>query len=204
MNHPELLAGGTTPIWALPYPSPSDPVAAGAANIQALAEATERALTPLSDVTLAAPAAAFDLTSIPQTHVNLVLTAMLRLNTTNNMNYVQFNGDTVAANYMTVYGIGGTLAPSGLGAGMGWSAGTDAPAGSFTTLWLRLFQYRRTDAVRIAQGWVVGYRYDGTTSQNLHCSPIWVNIASAVNRLKLSAGAGSYVAGSRVQLFGEG
>jgi hypothetical protein len=41
-------AGGTTPINALPYPGPGDPVAQGAANIQALATKLDPLVIPPS------------------------------------------------------------------------------------------------------------------------------------------------------------
>jgi hypothetical protein len=41
----EPRTGSVTPIWNLPYPSASDPVSEGAANFQALATATETALS---------------------------------------------------------------------------------------------------------------------------------------------------------------
>ncbi len=50
-DEPEVdpLATATTPAWGLPYPSSSDPVAAGASNIHDLAVAVDSKLTALNN-----------------------------------------------------------------------------------------------------------------------------------------------------------
>jgi len=42
--------GGTTPTWAIPYPTPDEPVAQGAANMKAMADRLEVIAQSLSDL----------------------------------------------------------------------------------------------------------------------------------------------------------
>jgi hypothetical protein len=110
----------TTPIRGLPYPVPAD-TADVPRDIKALAETLDPliagvadvGMTKLGEVILASPAAAIDLTAIPQTHGHLLLAVSLRgvAAAESTVAALRCNGDASASYYLgTVRGNNNTVA----------------------------------------------------------------------------------------------
>jgi hypothetical protein len=212
--------GSTTPTLALPYPAPTDP-ADVPHDIQALANRIEAIYgqpnglagldssgkipgaqlptlastwTLISDSGhIAAAAANFDLTAIPQTYAHLRVILLHRLTGTGTAySYVGFNGDTNAANYAS----NGTGATS-IGAYVGQPALAGAAAFWFTSTIVDI-PYYRTPYSKTGTFW-----FAMNTSGAGQGANAWAwNSAVAINRVTLTPSLSQYAAGCRAMLYG--
>lgn len=193
----EPRATGTTPRYALPYPDANEPVAGGAAAMQALAAALDGKLGLIVDSgKLAAPAANIDLTSIPATFTHLRLYLQLRTTgvTAGNQEIrLMVNGDANAANYPT----GAGSASNTLGFFLGYAALGSAAASVFGGTVVDIPFYRDAALVKALLGYGVGGNPFGIGS----ASGYWAGVA-AINRLTITPAGGQWAAGSRAILYG--
>jgi hypothetical protein len=188
----------TTPNYQFPYPDSNEPVAGGAAAIQALAEAIDRAFRiPIADTgELTGGQTIIDLANIPQTCKHLQIDFWLRPVSTGGPVWITFNGDTTGAYFNQNAASGGIrvdIPYSGLG-----NALNNPAAFGF----VRLIIPNYCDGIG---GTAIRYRTaflekaDGYTGGYTHIQ--WVNTA-AINRVTATIGAPGYLAGSRAQIIG--
>jgi len=197
------LSGGTTSRYAIPYPIATDPVSAGAANMQAIAEAIDPklGLVLLATATLPSVAATVDFTSIPQTpytHLRILYTLRTtsavyaevfgyRFNNDSGANYNDpaLNRTYIRSHYQ--YGIAGAS-----------KGGLDFSPGEIV-----IQNYANTALWKGAYS--IGSAADngGDTFQGQGgCAGIWKS-AAAINRVTIFVPSGaSFAAGSRAYLYG--
>jgi hypothetical protein len=190
----------TTPKLQLPYPAASDPVAQGAAAIQALAEKIETVLgTPIlvaDSGELAAPAATFDFASIPAGYTHLLLELLVSVTGTpgSPAAYVSANGDLAAGNYPF-----GTFT-AGLGLAITATTSVPLPGSSDTkkaalTVWVP--NYRRAGPKTIRS------LYLDQTLALTGRGGVWTGGAgAAINRLTIATNLTSFAAASHAWLYG--
>lgn len=191
---------GTTPL-GLPYPSPSDPVAQGAANIQALATAVDTLLarlSPIASVLLAAPAATIDFPAIPAagfTALRLVLSLRADNAAAANQAAIRFNGDA-GNNYVS--------AASVLGSYIALAPIPAAASGVATFGAAEVIIPAYNNAARFKSAEYYGGFADTGAGASGHGASggSWRNVA-AINRITVVLTiAGNLVAGSRADLYG--
>lgn len=189
----------TTPK-GLPYPPASDPVAQGAAAIQALAAAVDAASNYLiaDSGALAAAQANIDFVSIPQTFRHLRLICWLRSNTTSaGVARLMCNGDTVAGNYAEASTSGTALG--------GWFSGSlvisTVAAGFYTVLDSTIFDYTGATRFKTWIGTWIQQNVGGTWSGTSPGGAVWESNAP-INRLTISPNTNLLGIGSRAMLFG--
>lgn len=182
--------GGTTPVWDIPYPSSTDPVAAGAADMQAIAERVEAVLDQreklLARIEVAATGSTvLDIDLIPQTHRHLRLVGNLKQfgGTVPCYTYLKFNGDGATANYI------------------GWSN----PSGGFRIPDLRY----AADAQWTPQGYrITDYtaadRWKSITTDGSAAYAIgdWKGVAP-LTRLTFSIVSATFAVGAWLELYGK-
>jgi hypothetical protein len=183
----------TTPKYAIPYPDANEPVAGGAAAMQAIAQAIEAkvGLVPIADSgVLAVAASNIDFTSIPQTFSHILVVYLARLTGAEAAGWLMLNGDSSAANYANGGALGGLIIPSNV-------PGTTYP--NF-----------------IASGQVFVPFYRATTRKGIFNPQIYNNGnnigggvqalqwygTAAINRMTFTPAAGTWAIGSRFILYG--
>lgn len=200
----------TTPK-GLPYPAPTDPVASGAANIQALAQAVDPLLgfVRIYDSTAAAAVASFDITAIPAAyaHLQLVLHARSTAALLTDLVQLRFNGDAAASYYgqqLTANAAAVTaaqaIATTGLGIGdIPAATATAGVAGSANILIPGYSTGAMTKAVQSMNACPAG-----TSTGTLYLEQrigFWVS-GGVINRITLLPNTGTFAAGSRCTLYG--
>lgn len=203
---------GVTPNLGLPYVQPSDAITDYPALDQARAGLLDVAgMVIIEDKLLAAPAASFDFTSIPQTFHHLHIVTVMRCdNAASGMEVrYRFNGDA-GGNYAVQLLLVGGASASGFNGGdtavsarMGMCTGAAAPAGSFGFGVAEIPNYRSTVANKCCYGFGSA-RVGGANPVSIEqggCE--WKNTA-AINRITILPGLGNLVAGSRATLYGIG
>lgn len=166
-------------------------------------------IRPLADTTLASPAASVDLQSIPADFVSLLLVCFLRGDqaVTFTGAFIRLNNDT-GANY-DVQALQGSAASATAAEGLaqtsmqvGMVPHASAGANLFSAVAVELPNYvqgTNHKAVNSQSALKIG-----TSTGNLVAASFagfWRN-AAAVNRLTLLMSSGSFIAGSRVTLYG--
>lgn len=208
MSIEELIApqprAGTTPDRALPYPSPTDPVAQGAANIQALANAIDPLLgaTRIAEALLTVAASSILISGINQTYRHLVLLTNLWSDQASAQNvFLEVNAFVDPATYVREY-LFAQAGNSPLAAtandkfsGMfasGTSVGGDGSANGL----LVLFNYKTVSR----RNWLAIGGQAATPQVGL----LWGNwmSGSPLTSLGLTPAAGQFKAGSRATLYG--
>ena len=188
---------------------PTDQVATGdlitAAQIN-------RWMVQLSDTLLGASAASVDITSIPAhwTHLRLVAYARGDTAAANVSLLCRFNGDT-GNNYDAILASNShsatLLTAEGLAQAsmrLGDIAGSTAPASAFDGWEIVIPEYAGTTGHKTARA--NGALKGNTTTGNLfvEIGAGWWRSTAAINRITLFPGAGNFVAGTRVSLYGMG
>lgn len=203
------MATGSTPHYALPYPDSNEPVAGGAAAIQALATAIEGKLGWIGGVALGADAASIGLSGIPQTFTDLIVVCMNRLMTTGGGPVVglRINSDS-GATYQTVNAATITTATAHPDPAKAGSTGdTRDPATYwFWHIWeiLRYADASKVRAINLRGGG------PGTVWTGFAGAPVsgaWLNTAAAVTALSVIANGGTggalnLKAGTQLYLYG--
>lgn len=200
----------------LPYPLPTAPVAAGAADIQALAEAVDPRLGSilLGTQSLLANQANFDTNvilggAIPATYKELRVLAFLRSNAAavGDAAYVQFNGD-VGANYDREYQQAfGATANAGENFGLPGVQipvcnGGSSPADLYTVMDIRVPFYTLPRNKVCRADWTA--KYSATTGDMRigYVGGFWRSNA-VINRIVIAPQTGTaWVTGCAVYLFG--
>jgi hypothetical protein len=164
------------------------------------------AATQITDTTLGAPAASFDLTGIPATFNHLLLVLFARGDTAAVVATINatLNNDG-GANYDWEEVINATAANAqGQTSGRaGRMPANTAAAGDFATLIAYIGSYR--DATNKKSYAAIVSSREGTGVGSLKSGTqafVWLGAAAAVNRITLTPSAGNFVAGSRATLYG--
>lgn len=166
-------------------------------------------IRPLADTSLAAPAATVDLQSIPADFVSLLLVAYLRGDQAVSFTgvFIRFNNDTGANyDYQHVTGNAATAAAAETLAGtsiqVGQAPHANAVGNSYAAIAVEIPNYvqgTNHKAVNSASALKTGTSTGGLVV--LHAAGFWRN-AAAINRITLLMSSGSFVANSRVSLYG--
>jgi hypothetical protein len=167
------------------------------------------AQTQISDSTLGGSAPSFDLTAIPATFNHLLLLIQGRGDTaaTSTTVLLRFNNDS-GANYDTelITGSGAAVATGEIVAGTSAQiadiTANTGPASVFGAFTIWIPNYAGTTAQKNAfssGGHKTTSLSGGIFNRNYSC--FWRS-AAAINRITLTPGAGNFVAGSRVTLYG--
>lgn len=189
--------------YAIPYPASSDPVSAGAANMQAIAEQVDRALGFIAQQTLAAAAASIVFSSIPATYLDLILYVWGRQDTgTSGSTYMALrcNGDTGATAYFN-----GITNTAGAAFGIGGPFVTDHTLGAAANIWCVKFEvldYLNATQVRNLRGESGGPAVTQTGAGGGQMGGAWMNSAAAVNSLTAFLTGGNFKAGAKARLYG--
>jgi hypothetical protein len=199
-------ASSTTP-HGLPYPAPTDPVAQGAAAIQALATAVDARLgyQLIQELVLAA-AGALSFTAIPAGFraLRVIFNAKGDTNAASTSHSLRLNNDSGSQNYGSTGGYASAL-------GIGALPAATMPASYFASGELDIVYGAAALAPAGRHIGVHGFTIariaaagTGADFSLAAVSGVWLgNFAgAAVNRLDLIPGAGNYVAGSRAALYG--
>ena len=162
----------------------------------------------IADVTLAAPAAAVDFTSIPQKYAHLLCIGGCRSDAAGIAStplVLKFNGDA-GANYESAsveWNNVAAVTGTGSGGTAGIAAITIAAALAIATDFAAVrFEVPRYSSAVGAKGMVGQQWYDTDTTIGARSfGGLWRNVA-AINRLTLTPGSGNLIAGSRFTLYG--
>lgn len=161
---------------------------------------------PIATTTLSTTSASITFSSIPQTFAHLQIRMFGRGTGTGGPNTnMQYNGDT-GGNYKVHYlgaGVSSVFAGD-FGAGVtasniGWMAGSDQTSGIFSNNICDILDYTNTSKYKTSKA------LNGTDA-NINpllgiFSGLWMN-TSAINSITLFPSAGSFVAGTRVDIYG--
>lgn len=201
----------TTPVFALPYPEPTDPITDYPALGQDLAERLEALLEPLAEVELSGVAASFDvlgLSAFTEYHdLRFVLSLRGDIAAAGAAVRIRLNNDS-GANYDNAWMRGRTTADAGEALGQAYAYLGDCPgataiANAFSTHEILLVDFR--NAARLKHGHGLTYQHYSNASGDQRIMGYgfdWRSIA-AVDRATIFPSSGNFVAGSSLRIYGQ-
>lgn len=158
----------------------------------------------LGTVTAAGGETTLSVSSIPATCKHLMIKARLRMQGTTLMNqYITINGDTgnnYAYDSATENGGGGLGSNAGLKFFIGNVPGTDALSGMFAHVMMDIFDYTSTTIPRNIFSTCASV--NNSAHQRFDAYGAWLNTSAAMTSIQFLTSAGSYLAGSMIDVYG--